>query len=111
MLLQECCVPPASITTGEMLVPEEHPDPANKEMNEKEADDEVSMKYVPPSWISTPLELHDCAATATANIRSNDPVKNIASEFLPSAAYTPPFMSLKSTTFLLTRRLRDNSEN
>jgi hypothetical protein len=32
-----------------MFVPAEHPDPVNREINEKEAEDDGSMKYVPPS--------------------------------------------------------------
>jgi len=49
MPLHVCCPPLESITTGEMFVPAEHPDPVNREINEKEAEDDGSMKYVPPS--------------------------------------------------------------
>ena len=100
MLLQECCTPLVSSRMGEILIAAEHPDPVNKEINENEAADELSMKYVPPSWISTPLELHDCAATEAASVKSTDPLKNIASGVFPLRGIRPAFYVPESNGIL-----------
>jgi hypothetical protein len=101
MLLQECCPPLVSSRMGEILVAEEHPDPVNKEINENEAADDMSMKYVPPSWISTPLELHDCAATEAASVKRTDPLKNIiASGVFPLRGIHPAFYVPESNDIL-----------